>query len=98
MPRPTAPLFNGDLFRHRHHMLTLHLPGMYPALQRFQGSLIATHIVKVAVEMRRDREVKALIRQADAEKRLPYLLGYNLAYLLRLGQLADHEGLPLVCK
>ena len=42
--------------------------------------------------------MKALIRQADAEKRLPYLLGYNLAYLLRLGQLADHEGLPLVCK
>ena len=56
MPRPTVPMANGDLLQHRHHMLTHHLLGLDPALQRVQGLLIATHIREVALEMRRDRE------------------------------------------
>ena len=57
-----------DLLRHRHHMLTCHLPGLEPALQRVQGSIIATHIREAAVEMRRDRETNELSCQEDAEK------------------------------
>ena len=60
-------------------MLTHHLPGMEPSLQRDQGLLTATHIENVAVEMRRDREAKALVYQADAEKGVQDLLGSNLA-------------------
>ena len=63
-------------------MLTHHVPGMEPALQRIQGSLIATHIRVVMVEMRRDREAKALAYMADKEKGILYLLGLNLTYLL----------------
>ena len=55
MPQPTVPLNDGDLLWHRHHMLTRHLPGMDPTLQRFQGLLIATHIGEVGVDLRRDR-------------------------------------------
>ena len=55
MPHPTSPLVDGDLLRHRHHILTCHLHGLDPALQRFQGLLIVTHIGEVAVEMGRYR-------------------------------------------
>ena len=78
MPRPTVPMANGDFVQNRHHMLTRHLLGLDPALQRVQGLLIATHIREVAVEMRRDREVKELACKADEEKRIPNLLGSNL--------------------
>ena len=40
--------------------------------------LIATQIGKVVVELRRDREAKALARKADEEKVIPDLLGSNL--------------------
>ena len=63
IPLPTAPLADGDFLRHRRHMLTRHLPGLDPALQRVQGSLITTHIGEVTVDMRNNREVKAVIRQ-----------------------------------
>ena len=49
LPLPTAPLANRYLILQRHHMLTQHLPGLHPAVQRVQGSLIATHIGEVAV-------------------------------------------------
>ena len=55
MPRPTAPLADGDLIYHHHHMLNQHLPDLYPALQRLHGSLISTHIMEVTVELWRDR-------------------------------------------
>ena len=58
LTRPTAPLADGYLLRQCHHMLTNHLPGLDPALLRVLGSLIATHIGKVAVEFRHDREAK----------------------------------------
>ena len=76
-------------------MITRHLPGLDPALQRFQGFLIVTHTGEVAVEMRRDREEKSLALQADKEKGIPDLLGSNLAYLICLGQVAAHKDLPL---
>ena len=59
-------------------MLTRHLPRLYPNLKKVQGSLIATHIGDVAVEMRRDREVKALACQTDSEKGVMDLIGSNL--------------------
>ena len=90
MLQPTAPLANGDLLYHKNHMLARHLPGLYPALQRFQGLLVANHIREVSLEMRRDREVNVLARQVDKENRIPDLLGSNLTYLFRLGQVADH--------
>ena len=34
MPRPTVPLADGDLLRHRNHMLSCHLVRLYPTLQR----------------------------------------------------------------
>ena len=34
MSRTTTPLADGDLLRHRHHMLTRHLLGLDPALQK----------------------------------------------------------------
>ena len=85
---------NGYLLQHRHHMLTLHLPGLDPDLQKFQRLLIATHIRKFVVEIRRDREANVLTRQADEEKGIPDLLGYNLIYLFCLGQVTTQEDLP----
>ena len=52
-----------------------------------------THIRETAVKIRRDREAKALSLKVDKEEGIPDLLGYNLAYLLRLGQVAAHEEL-----
>ena len=59
-------------------MLNQHLSGLDPTLQRFQGSLTATHIWEVAVEMMRVLE----LYQEDMyvpppypykyEKRLPF--------------------------
>ena len=43
MPRPTAPLADGNLLCHWHHMLTRHLPGLDPSLQRGHRSIIVTH-------------------------------------------------------
>ena len=42
--RPTAPLVDGHLLRHRYYMLTRHLSRLEPALQRVEGLIIATHI------------------------------------------------------
>ena len=44
MLRPTDPLAYGDLILYRHQVLTCHIPGLDPTLQRVQGFLIATHI------------------------------------------------------
>ena len=85
MLQPTMLLENGDLLRHQHNMLTRQLPGLDNALQRVQGLLIVNRIGEVAVEMNMDREAKAMTLQADEEKGIPDLLGYNLAYLLHLG-------------
>ena len=49
--RPTALLDDRDLITHRHHNLTRHLPRLDLALQRVQGSLIATQIGEVTVEI-----------------------------------------------
>ena len=49
MPQPTAPLADGELLWHQHHMLTHHLHGMEPTVQWVQGSLITMHIGDVAV-------------------------------------------------
>ena len=49
MPRPTAPLSDGDPLCHWHHMLTRHLPRLDPDLQKVQGLIIATQIGEVAV-------------------------------------------------
>ena len=84
MPHPTVPLADGDLLQHRHHIIPHHLPGLEPSLQRVQGSLIATHIREVAVDVSRDREEKALAWQADVEKGVPDLLGSKLTYILCL--------------
>ena len=46
-------------------MLTRHLPGLDPSLQRFQESLIANHIGEVVVDMSRDREAKVLTCKVD---------------------------------
>ena len=83
-----------ELIRHRHHMLTHHLTRLDLALQRVQGSLITTHIGDFAVEMRRDREAKALERKAGKEKGISDFLGYSLTYLLRLGRVAAQENPP----
>ena len=60
MPQTTVPLADVDLLRHIRRMLDRPLPGMYPAPQRVQGSLIMTHIWEVTVDMSSDREAKAL--------------------------------------
>ena len=57
-----------------------------------------THIREVAVEIRRDKEAKALARQAVEEKGVPDLLGSNLTYLLLLRQVAAHEDLSTMWK
>ena len=84
------PLADEDLLQNIHHMLTHHLHRLDPALQRVQGLIISTLIREVVVAMRRDRESKSLVRKADEEKGIPDLLGSNLTYLFRLGQVADH--------
>ena len=76
-------------------MLTYHLPGLDPTLKRIQGSLIASHIGEFAIYLKRDRDAKALYCKSDKEKGIPDLLGYNLTYLLRLGQVDAHKNLPV---
>ena len=98
MPPLTVLMVDGDLLQHRHQMLTHHLPGLDPALQRFQLLLITTHVREVTVEMRMDREAKAVSRQVDIENRVLDLLGSNLTYLLHLIQVASHEDLSPVWK
>ena len=66
MPLPTTPLADRDILRYQHHILTCHLPRLYPALQRVQGLIIVTYIGKLAVEIIRDSEAKELARQAYA--------------------------------
>ena len=51
IPRPTVPLADGDLLRHRNHMLNQTPPELYPTLQSVQGSLIVTHIWEVMVQL-----------------------------------------------
>ena len=88
-------LADGDLLRHRHHMLTRHLPGMEPDLKRVQGLFIANGIREVVVELKRDRETKSLSHKVDREKGIPELLGSNFTYL-RLGQVDAQEDLPII--
>ena len=68
LQRPTALLADRDILCHCHHMLTRHLPGLETSLQGVQGSLIATHIGGVAVELRRDKEAKSQSRKTDDKK------------------------------
>ena len=63
-------------------MITCHIPRMEPALQRFQVLLIKNHIWEGAVEMRRDREAKAMAHQVNTKKGVPGFLGSNITYLL----------------
>ena len=65
LPRPTAPLVDGDPILHLHHILNGQLPRLDPALQRVQGSLIATHIGEVAMKILWDREAKAQAIKSD---------------------------------
>ena len=44
--------------------------------------------------MRCDRKSKEQARKSNIEKGVPGLLGTNLTYLLRLGQVTAHEDLP----
>ena len=52
MPRPTTLPMYGELFHHWHYVTFHHLPGCDPDLQCAQGSLIATHIGEVVVDLR----------------------------------------------
>ena len=60
--------------------------------------LIATHIGEVAVKLRQDRESKAQACKADDKKGIMELMGNNLTYLLRFGQVSAHEDLPPLCR
>ena len=87
----TAPLADGDLFHHRQHILTRHLPVIDTSLKRVQISLIATHIREVTVKIQQEREAKVYLKKVDKEKGIPEIIGINLTYLLRLGQVSKHE-------
>ena len=45
-----------------------------------------------------DKEAKAQARKEDDKKGVPDLLVTNLTYLLRLGQVSEHETLSLIWK
>ena len=83
---------------HRHQILTRLLPRIDPTLQSMQGYLIATHIKEVAVEMQKELEDKAHVREWPKSKGVPNILGINLAYLLRLYQVVEHVLLLPVLK
>ena len=51
MSQPTTLLVDDDLMLQHHKILTCHLCGIDPLLQRVQGSRIATHIGGVVVKM-----------------------------------------------
>ena len=68
MPRKTASLVNKSLIQHFHNVLARDIPSLYPAILRYQGLLIVTHIGQVAVDFRQDREDKArLWSQTEAK-------------------------------
>ena len=69
---------DGDLIRHRHQILIIHLSGRDPMLQRVQGYMIATNIEEVAAELQRDVEEKDMVRQRAESKGVPKFLETNL--------------------
>ena len=71
MKRSTVPLANRDLLHHHHNMLTCHLPGQDPNLQRVQRSIIATHFGEVRVKWWQDREAKSQAQKEDDDKGIP---------------------------
>ena len=48
---PTVPFMDGSLMKHHHNFLIKFLPGIDPTLSPSQGSLIATNIGEVMVEI-----------------------------------------------
>ena len=56
------------------------------------------HIREVTVEIQWEQEKKALVRKKSKMNRFPDILGTNLTYLLRLGQVADHTSLSSIWK
>ena len=90
MSWPNAPLADEYLKRHHQQVLTCHLLRLDPVLHCVHGLKIATHIGVVAVEMIREREYKAHVRERAESKGVPDLLGKNLTYLLRMCQVVKH--------
>ena len=68
------------------------------ALKCAQVSLVSIKIGEVAVELLRDREDNAHLREQVDNKVVPKFLGVNLNYLPCLSQVLDHESLPPVWK
>ena len=90
MSRPNALLADGYLTHHHHKVLTRPLPGIVPVQQHVQGYLISKHTGEVLVEMIRNWEEKACVRERAERKIVPDLLETNLNYLLHLRQVAEH--------
>ena len=76
----------GEIIRHYHQILIRHLPRQEPALQHVQGSLIATHIGEVGVELQQNREEKARVVDLGKSKGFTNVLGKKPTYLLLMFQ------------
>ena len=84
MYKPMEPLMDKVLLKHRSRILVMHLSGIYPETSRLQGSLIATHIGKVAVDLRQDHKEKAKLQGQAEAKVVTEFFTSNLVHLLCL--------------
>ena len=50
VPETSAPLPDELLLQHRHHLLLIHLTGLYPSINRAVGTRIAKTVREVALE------------------------------------------------
>ena len=98
MTRPTAPPMDTELLCHRHQILICHLPGHDRVLHHVQGFITALCIREVDIDLRRYREKNARVIEQSKNKGVPYFMGNNLTFLLRLSHIYEHESLPPVWK
>ena len=96
MHRPSAPIVDGELLRHRHNILVRHLLRSDSSIQCAQVSLINTHIGEVEVKLCRKLEEKARVWEQEESKGVLEFLGKNLNYMLHIAHVVDHESLTLV--
>ena len=96
MPRTTNTVMDEGPIHHQNNIPIRHLPGQDPFLQHFQGSLIASHIGEVTVELLHDHEKRARINDQPDNKGVPEFLRTNLTYLMRFSQVFKKKSLPEV--
>ena len=96
VPDLSAPLPNALLLQHRHRLLLIHIPGLYPSVNRAAGTRIAETVREMTVELRETRLENKWVRDKKENKGASDFFGANLAHLLNMVQVTEVKDLPPV--